>query len=300
MIKTSRQLKDKIRNLSKDMKTEPHILMRKYMMERFLERLSLSAYKDKFILKGGMLIASTVGIESRSTMDIDATVKGMDLSLESAESAIKAIIDTSFDDGVEMVIKSVAPIMDEADYNGVRISLDAYFDGTKNPLKIDISTGDIIIPHEVQHKYKLMFEDRDIRILSYTLETVLAEKLETVIARSVLNTRMRDFYDIYILLQTKSENISTEYLAEALRRTSNKRNSAQMVAVGGEILNDVRDSTVMQGLWKSYQANYPYAENVTWNDVMNATKRLYALAYTEEQVLPLAPGIHQDEQENKI
>lgn len=300
MIKTSRQLKDKIRNLSKDMKTEPHILMRKYMMERFLERLSLSAYKDKFILKGGMLVASTVGIESRSTMDIDATVKGMDLSLESAESAIKAIIDTSFDDGVEMVIKSVAPIMDEADYNGVRISLDAYFDGTKNPLKIDISTGDIIIPHEVQHKYKLMFEDRDIHILSYTLETVLAEKLETVIARSVLNTRMRDFYDIYILLQTKSENISTEYLAEALRRTSNKRNSAQMVAVGGEILNDVRDSTIMQELWKSYQANYPYAENVTWNDVMNATRRLYALAYTEEQELPLAPSIHQDEQEDEI
>lgn len=300
MIKTSRQLKDKIRNLSKEMNTEPHILMRKYMMERFLERLSLSAYKDNFILKGGMLIASTVGIESRSTMDIDATVKGMDLSLESAESTVKAIIDTSFDDGVEMVIKSVTPIMDEADYNGVRISLDAYFDGTRIPLKIDISTGDIIIPHEVQHRYKLMFDDRDIHILSYTLETVLAEKLETVIARSVQNTRMRDFYDIFILLQTKSGGISAEYLAEALRKTSSKRNSAQMVAVGGEILKDVRASGEMKRLWKSYQENYPYAEKVTWNDVMNATERLYALANTEEQEPPLEPDVHYSEQEDEI
>lgn len=195
MIKTSRQLKDKIRNLSKEKNTEPYILMRSYMMERFLERLSISPYQQKFILKGGMLVASTVGIESRSTMDIDATVKGMNLSLETAETAIRDIIGIVCDDGVEMKIKNVSTIMDEADYNGVRVTLDAYFDGARIPMKIDISTGDEIVPHEIQHQYKLMLEDRSIQVLSYTLETVLAEKIETVIARGIQNTRMRDFYD---------------------------------------------------------------------------------------------------------
>lgn len=175
MIRTSKQLKDLIRNLSKNKAADAQILMRNYMMERFLERISLSDYKDKFILKGGMLVAAMVGLDSRSTMDLDATVKGENVRAEDIESLISDIITVPVDDGVTFHIKNISEIMDEAEYPGIRVSMTTIFDGVVTPMKIDISTGDAITPREVRYNFKLMLEERFIEICAYNLETVLAE-----------------------------------------------------------------------------------------------------------------------------
>ena len=201
MIKTARQLKDLIRNLSRKKSADAQLLMRNYMMERFLERISLSEYRDKFILKGGMLVAAMVGLDARSTMDLDATVKGANVNVEDIENLISAIVSVPLDDGVKFQLKSISEIMDEAEYPGIRVNMTTTFDGVVTPLKIDISTGDAITPREIRYSFKLMLEDRSIDIWAYNLETVLAEKLETIITRTTTNTRMRDFYDIYILEQ---------------------------------------------------------------------------------------------------
>ena len=206
MIKTARQLKDLIRNLSKDKSADAQILMRNYMMERFLERISLSE-RDKFILKGGMLVAAMVGLDARSTMDIDATVKGATVGIEEVENMIASIISVPLDDGVEFRVKRISEIMDETEYPGIRVSMETEFDGVIIPLKIDISTGDAITPSEVQYSFKLMMEDRSIEVRAYNLETVLAEKLETVVSRAAANTRMRDFYDLHVLSLTHGQSI---------------------------------------------------------------------------------------------
>ena len=177
MIKTAKQLKDLIRNLSRKNAANAQILMRNYMMERFLERISLSKYKDKFILKGGMLVAAMVGMNVRSTMDMDATIKGIDINIDNAKKLISEIIAVHLDDGVTFQVKNISEIMDEAEYPGVRVTMTTFFDNVRTPLKIDISTGDIITPGEVQYSFKLMLENRSIDNLAYKLETVLAEKV---------------------------------------------------------------------------------------------------------------------------
>ena len=177
MIKTARQLKDLIRNLAKKNAADAQVLLRNYMMERFLERISLSEYRDKFILKGGMLVAAMVGLDARSTMDLDATVRGTNVNVEDIENLIAAIVTVPLDDGVTFQLKSISEIMDKAEYPGIRVSMTATFDGVVTPLKIDISTGDAITPKEVRYSFKLMLEDRSIEIWAYNLETVLAEKL---------------------------------------------------------------------------------------------------------------------------
>ena len=169
MIKTARQLKDLIRNLSREKSADAQILMRNYMMERFLERISLSEYRDKFILKGGMLVAAMVGLDARSTMDLDATIKGANVNVEDIENLISSIVTVPIDDGVKFQLKSISEIMDEAEYPGIRVSMSTTFDGVVTPLKIDISTGDAITPREVRYSFKLMLEDRSIDIsVSYT------------------------------------------------------------------------------------------------------------------------------------
>ncbi len=202
MIHTSRQIKDLIKNKANGNSAKAQIMIRNYMMERFMERLSLSEYKNNFILKGGMLVSSMVGIDIRSTMDIDTTLKNLPLSVDSAESIIKRIISVRLEDGVTFRIKGITEIMDEAEYGGIRVSLEAMLDMMRIPLKIDISTGDIVTPKEIEYEMKLMFEDRKIEILAYNIETLLAEKLETVVTRGIANTRLRDFYDIYISCKT--------------------------------------------------------------------------------------------------
>lgn len=277
MITTARQLKDLIRNLSKKKSADAQILMRNYMMERFLERISLSDYKDRFILKGGMLVAAMVGLDARSTMDLDATVKGANVSVEDVENIISSILSVPMEDGVEFQVKRISEIMEEAEYPGVRVSMETTFDGVRTPLKIDISTGDVITPREVRYSFKLMLEDRSIEVWAYNLETVLAEKLETVISRNVTNTRMRDFYDIHILKQLHGESLSASVLRDALAATATKRGTLEQMKDAAAVFDEVEESPVMEKLWQSYQKNYSYAADLSWHTVMDSVRALYAV-----------------------
>ena len=272
MIHSSKQLKDLIRNLSKEVGIEAHVLIRKYMIERFLERVSSSKYNGSFILKGGMLVAAFVGVEARATMDIDTTIKGIPVTIVDMERTITEISNIDLDDNVKYRIKKVSEIMDEAEYSGIRFSMDAVLDGAVIPLKIDISTGDVITPREIAYSYKLMFEDRTIPIMTYPIETVLAEKLETVISRSITNTRMRDFYDIHILL--KSQNINADILALALERTAKKRGNFSLLENAESVLKIVKSDEDMKRLWNIYQKKFKYAGEYTWDEVIHSVREL--------------------------
>ena len=284
MIKTARQLKDLIRNLSREKSADAQLLMRNYMMERFLERISLSEYRDKFILKGGMLVAAMVGLDARSTMDLDATVKGANVNVEDIENLISAIVSVPIDDGVKFQLKSISEIMDEAEYPGIRVSMTTTFDGVVTPLKIDISTGDAITPREVRYSFKLMLEDRSIDIWAYNLETVLAEKLETIITRTTTNTRMRDFYDIYILDQLHGNTLNRQTLYDALLATAKKRGTERHLAEAVDVLNEVESSPVMQKLWESYRRKFSYAADLEWSIIMRAVRSLYSLSEKESSL----------------
>lgn len=278
MIKTARQLKDLIRNLSREKSADAQLLMRNYMMERFLERISLSEYRDKFILKGGMLVAAMVGLDARSTMDLDATVKGANVNVEDIENLISAIVSVPIDDGVKFQLKSISEIMDEAEYPGIRVSMTTTFDGVVTPLKIDISTGDAITPREVRYSFKLMLEDRSIDIWAYNLETVLAEKLETIITRTTTNTRMRDFYDLHILSQLHGQSIIPADLRAALIATARKRGTEKYLADAPAAFDEVEADPNMEKLWRAYQKKFSYAADLSWHTVMESIRSLYRLA----------------------
>ena len=285
MIHSSKQLKDLIRNLSKEVGIEAHVLIRKYMMERFLERVSSSKYNGSFILKGGMLVAAFVGVEARATMDIDTTIKGIPVTIVDMERTITEISNIDLNDNVKFRIKKVSEIMDEAEYSGIRFSMDAVLDGAVIPLKIDISTGDVITPREIAYSYKLMFEDRTIPIMTYPIETVLAEKLETVISRSITNTRMRDFYDIHILL--KSQNINVDILALALERTAKKRGNFSLLENAESVLKIVKSDEDMKRLWNIYQKKFKYAGEYTWDEVIHSVRELSIEAKLDVAKTPL-------------
>ena len=284
MITTARQLKDLIRNMSKKKSADAQILMRNYMMERFLERISLSEYKDQFILKGGMLVAAMVGLDARATMDLDATIKGTNVNVADVEMIISRIISIPLDDGVSFRIKRISGIMEEADYPGVRVSMETKFDGVITPLKIDISTGDVITPKEIKYNFNFMLEDRTIQLWAYNLETVLAEKLETVVRRNVTNTRMRDFYDIYILQKLHGDQLKKEVLWNALVATARKRGTLKQIESEDirEIFDEVESSPVMEKLWKTYQKNYSYAADIPWHIVMDSVRYLYQIGYSNK------------------
>ena len=286
MIHSSKQLKDLIRNLSKEVGIEAHVLIRKYMMERFLERVSSSKYNGSFILKGGMLVAAFVGVEARATMDIDTTIKGIPVTMVDMERTITEISNIDLEDNVKFRIKKVSEIMDEAEYSGIRFSMDAVLDGAVIPLKIDISTGDVITPREIAYSYKLMFEDRTIPIMTYPIETVLAEKLETVISRSITNTRMRDFYDIHILL--KSQNINADILALALERTAKKRGNFSLLENAESVLKIVKSDEDMKRLWNIYQKKFKYAGEYTWDEVIHSVRELSIEAKLDVEKISVA------------
>ncbi|MDL2327281.1 nucleotidyl transferase AbiEii/AbiGii toxin family protein [Ruminococcaceae bacterium OttesenSCG-928-A11] len=275
MIHTSQQLKALVRNISKGDSIKAQIIMRSYAMERFLERLSLSPYRENLILKGGVLVSAMVGLDKRSTMDVDATIKGLPLSVEQARNIVHEIAAVPMNDGLVIEIKNAFQIMDESDYSGVRVLLDAVLETMHTPLKIDFSTGDVITPREIVYPYKLMFEDRSISIMAYNLETILAEKLETLLSRGVANTRMRDFYDIYVLTASLQKEIDCSVLREALNKTGENRGSLITLNDAITILHEIEISPEMAALWKGYQNKFDYAAQIRWEDIMNSVHTLW-------------------------
>ena len=267
-MNTAMQLKALIRNISKQKKVNAQILLRNFM----LERISLSKYKYNFILKGGMLIAAMVGIDTRSTMDMDATIKGIPVSRETIKGMFDDILDADINDSVVMSLGDIDDIRDEAEYTGFRVSINTNFDGIKQTLKIDITTGDTITPREIEYELSLMLENRSIKVLAYNLETILAEKLETIISRGTANTRMRDFYDIFILTKLQADNIDKRLLADALNETAKKRGTAALFDNKALIISEITSNSILQDLWTRYQKKFDYAGDVSWSQVMSAVE----------------------------
>ena len=273
MIKTSRQLKDLVRNRSKGNNAMAQVIIRRYIMERFLERVSMSDYKGKLIFKGGLMISSMVGLDNRSTMDIDTTVTGATLSIPEIESIIREIISIQVEDNISFDIKNISEIMDEAEYTGLRVSLEALLDNMRTPLKIDISTGDVITPHEIVYEYPLMFEKRTIPIFAYNLETILAEKLQSILARGSANTRLRDYYDLCILSDTVDINYND--LRAAFFATCKNRGTLSLIPNKDLVLSQIHSDSGMKALWESYQRKYSYAKDYAWIDVMKKLELMF-------------------------
>lgn len=271
---TPEQVKGRIKNVAKQNNADARTLMRIYMMERFLERVAVSHYKDNFIIKGGMLVTAMVGVALRSTMDIDTSIKNQNLSAEDAKRIIEQIQNIDLGDGVTFEIKDISDIMDEMEYPGIRISINAIMGKLTTPMKIDISTGDVITPHAVEYEYKLLLDDRSINLWSYNLETILAEKLQTVLARGLLNTRMRDFYDINILLSIYERGIDKTVLKQAFNATCQKRGTVNLRTDGTKIVTAIASDEQLHKLWSAYQKKYTYALVSQYNDVIQSIKAL--------------------------
>lgn len=271
IIKTSRQLKDKVSNLSGNDSKKAQTLIRKYMMERFLARISRSEYKNNFILKGGMLVSALVGVEARATMDIDTTVRMLPLSKDKAVEVITEIMKIDLDDGIAYEIKKVEDIMEEHDYSGVRFTVAVTLEKLRDAIKIDISTGDEITLSAIEFSYPMMFDDEKLYIWSYNIETMLAEKLETVIARSTLNTRMRDFYDIHILWSEKADMINIETLRRAIINVARKRGTLALFDNTEEILSDIEKSEYLRNNWGNYKKGSYYVGDLPWDTVLETT-----------------------------
>lgn len=268
IAKNRAQLKAWIKNMSSKVDVNENIILQNYMLERLLERISVSDYKYKFVLKGGMLITAIVGIDMRNTLDMDATIKGFDLEKDNLENILKEIFNIDLDDGVIFKFRDIKEIRQEDEYGGYRVALDAKFDKLVVPMKLDITTGDVIVPKEVNYKFDLMFEDRFIEILAYSMETVLADKFETIISRNIDTTRARDFYDIYILWTTQTKNLDKELLGQAIVKKFEYRGSMDKLHNIDEIMKVIKESNALKEHWKNYQSKFSYAEDISYEDIM--------------------------------
>lgn len=271
---TPEQIKGHIKSVAKQNNADARTLMRIYMMERFLERLAQSEYRDNFIIKGGILVTAMIGVAHRSTMDIDTSMKNLNLSAEDALRVVNQVKDIDLDDGVSFEVKDVSNIMDEMEYPGIRVTMNANVGRLITPLKIDISTGDVITPRAIEFNYDLLLEDRSISLWSYNLETILAEKLQTVLARGILNTRMRDFYDIRMLLDTYEDKVNKAVLKDAFAATCKKRGTDHLQEQAEEIIKIIEADEQLQVLWRAYQKKYSYAAEIDYASVISGVRKL--------------------------
>lgn len=266
-------LKAKIRNIAKQKNIPAQVILQNYMFERLLVRLSASEYKEKFVLKGGMLVAAIVGLDNRATMDMDTTLKNLPLTPEAIRSALEDICSIAFDDGVVYEIGTISPIRKDDIYGGYRVMLNARFDIMLTPLSIDVSTGDVITPHAVQYNFSEIFDDeKSYELWAYNIETVMAEKVETILRRGIFNTRPRDFYDAYILTTTQKFDITV--FVDALKATANHRGTTDQIADVPSILHNIEESPELKTMWDKYRKQFSYAKNITYEQIMDSIKAL--------------------------
>ena len=274
MIKNAIAVKAKIKNKAGGDSNKSQIILRIYLMERLLERVSLSQYRDNFVLKGGLLVSSLVGVDMRSTMDVDTTVKSLPLNKMSAQKILEEIIAVKLEDGVAFRIAKVQDIMEGHEYEGIRCMIECTIDKLKQTIKVDISTGDEITPRAVAYKLPLIIEDRSINLWAYNLETLLAEKLETIMVRAEANTRMRDFYDIHVLLEQDVVTIDRDTMKSAFYATCKRRKSTERIVTIDDVINKIADDEVMKQQWKNYRKNNYYVGTLEWDDVIGSTRTL--------------------------
>lgn len=265
-MKNAMQLKAIIKKMAKEKKMSAQLVLQNYMLERLLERVSLSRFRNHFILKGGFLIAAMVGLDTRATMDMDATIKGYPVDEKTIRSMFEEICTIEIPDDITFSFRSIGEIREGDEYTGYRVALTADFHPMAVPLKLDITTGDKITPKEIEYSFKLLMEDRSISILAYNLETILAEKLETVVSRGDQNTRPRDYYDIYVLLKLRSNDISMGDLLAAVTATCQKRGTVEVMKNYKAIMDQVSSSPVMNDQWRKYQAEFSYAADIAFRE----------------------------------
>ena len=273
-MKSATAVKAKIKNKAGGSSDKSQIMLRIYLMERLLERVSLSRYRDNFVLKGGLLVSSLVGVDMRSTMDVDTIVKSLPLNKSSAQKILEEIMAIGLEDGVLFHITKVQNIMEGHEYEGVRFMIDCTMDKLKQTIKMDISTGDEITPGAIEYKLPLIIEDRSIDLWAYNLETLLAEKLETIMVRAEANTRMRDFYDICVLLEQDAETIDRDTMKAAFYATCKKRGSIELIGAIDDVINKISDDDTMRQLWNNYRKTNYYVGALEWEDVIGSARKL--------------------------
>lgn len=276
MSSKAMSLKGKIRHYAQKNKIAAQVVLQNYMFERFLARLERSAYYDRFVIKGGMLVAALVGLDTRSTMDMDATLRNLPLEEGQIRQVVEQISAVPLEDDVVFVFRSLAPIRKDDRYGGFCVRLDAIYDTIVTPLSIDISTGDIMTPAPVPYELTGLFDESvKIHLWGYNVETVLAEKAETILSRGIFNTRPRDFYDIYIL--SKTQSYDTSLFLEALHATAAHRGSSGIIAAPSAVLAQISTSDDLQKMWAKYQRTFPYAKDISYQETVVALKRLLHL-----------------------
>lgn len=273
MSSKAMSLKGRIKNYAKKNSIAAQVVLQNYMFERFLERLSVSEYSEKFVIKGGMLIAALVGLNTRATMDLDTTLRNLPLTDEKISMAISSICAIDLNDDVSFKIGSVEPIRKDDVYGGYCVRLDAIYDTIITPLSIDVSTGDIITPDAVKYELEGIFEE-DIRfsLWGYNIETVLAEKVETILSRGIFTTRPRDFYDVYII--GKTQEYDREIFQEALKATAIHRGSLETIKDVNGILEQISSNADLESMWGKYQKKFTYAEGIAFVDVLEILKEM--------------------------
>lgn len=268
-------LKAIINNIAKENKVSAQSVLQTYMLERFLERISISKYKDNFILKGGMLISAMLGIDSRTTMDMDTTIKGFKLTEENISKIVNEICNISLDDDVTFEVQKIELIREDDDYGGYRVTFKAnYLSSMPVIMKIDITTGDKITYKEIEYTFNLMLEDRKIKIWSYNLETVIAEKFESIIKRGILGTRVRDYYDVHMLLNTQKKNINFDTLKIAICSTAEHRDTLNIIKDWNKSVEKLEYSDIMKKQWERYQKNNFYAKDIKYEDLIESLKQI--------------------------
>ncbi|AMC92956.1 hypothetical protein AOC36_02830 [Erysipelothrix larvae] len=282
-MRTSKQLKGYLRNLAKEKNISAQELLQIFMFERLIERLSLSEYRNHIVLKGGLLVASLIGIDERTTMDMDTTIVGYPVTEESMETLIEDIIKVELDDGIQFEFLGLNPIRKNDDYSNYTIKLEATYEEIRVPLKIDVTTGDAITPREIAYDYYLSFEGRTVSIYSYPIETVLAEKLETILSRNVTNTRARDFYDIYLLYNTQWEKVDISDLKEALIATGTNRDSLDEIDAYSEIIEDISTSRTIITSWERYQSENAYAREIELKNILIVISNILELLNLDDK-----------------
>ena len=273
-MKTPEQLNGKIRSMAEKKNLRPQEVLQMYLFERILERLSKSQYSKNFILKGGLLISSMMGISERTTMDMDTTVRGITMEEDEIVDVIKNILSVSVDDGIEFIYESIEPIRDDDAYNNFRVHIKAHYGKINAPMKIDITTGDKITYKEIEYSFTLMLEDRKIQIWSYNVETIIAEKFEAIVKRGVLSTRIRDYYDVYMLINTQNKIIDKKTLKDAITLTAQHRGTSEIIKDWKKIVEKIANDSKMRQQWKRYQKDNFYAEEIEYNDLINAISKV--------------------------
>lgn len=266
-------LKAKIRNIAKLKNIPAQVILQNYMFERLLVRLAESEYKDKFVLKGGMLVAAIVGLDNRATMDLDTTLKSLPLTPEAITGALQNVCSIKSDDDVTFEVGTVIPIRDDDIYGGYRVMLNAKYDTIVMPLSIDVSTGDAITPNPVEYTFSEIFDDEKFYCLwAYNIETVMAEKVETILRRGVFNTRPRDFYDAYILATT--QEFDKDIFADALKATAAHRGTTEQISDIPTILKNIEESPELRAMWDKYRKQFAYAEGIEYASILKEIRNL--------------------------